>query len=126
MSIFGVGIDIVNIIRFKRLLNLYDKKFSYFILSNREIKRYLLIINKKENFLSKKFSVTEALSKALGIRINKNFFKNFEIVHNKNGKPKLKLKGYLYQELKNKNIKNIHLSITDTNNYTQSIVILET
>lgn len=53
------------------------------------------------------------------------FLKNCEIIHNKNGKPALKTYGQIKKIIKKLYIRKIHISITDTKKYVQSIVILE-
>lgn len=124
MSILGVGIDMVKIHRFKKLFFLYGFKIINRILSQKEIIEFNR--DKKENFLAKSFSAKEAFAKALGCGIfNKIFFKNCEIIHNKQGKPILIGLGKIKKFLKELRVKNIFLSITDTKKYVQSIVILE-
>ena len=67
MSVFGIGSDIVNIERIKKVLK--NKNFKKKIFSTLEIK----IIEKKTNKIAsyaKRFAAKEAFSKALGTGIS--------------------------------------------------------
>ncbi len=122
MTILGIGIDIINI---KRIKNINIDKFYKKILTINEIKEY----KKKKNkyiYLAKKFSSKEAASKALGTGMkNGIYFKNFEIYHNKKGKPKIKFLNKALDLIKKLKYNKIHLSISDEKKYIQSIVIIE-
>ncbi|CAL4320511.1 holo-ACP synthase [Buchnera aphidicola] len=125
MTIIGLGIDILKIKRIKNIVNKFGHKFSKKILSKKELKK-LLTIKKKTNFIAKKFSVKESISKALGTGFrNKIKFTSFEILHDKLGKPYVKLlnkaKIFAFQL----NLKSIHISITDEKKYICSVAILE-
>lgn len=64
--------------------------------------------------------------KALGIGISQGIcFKDIEIYNNKLGKPKLRFFKKTKKIINLLKIKKIHISISDTKNYAQSIVILE-
>ncbi len=125
MTILGIGIDILNIKRIKKFSNKKIINFYKKILTENEIIEY----KKKKNkiiYLSKKFSSKEAASKALGTGMKYGIsFKNFEIYHNKNGKPKIKFLNKALHIIKKLKVKKIHISITDEKKYVQSIVIIE-
>ena len=124
MSIIGIGIDMIKINRCKKLISLHGFKILNRILSSNELKIYEN--KKKENYLAKIFSVKEAFSKASGLNIfSKMFFKNCELSNNKKGKPFLLTSGKIKKTLEKLKIKKIFLSITDTEKYVQSIIILE-
>ncbi len=126
MKILGIGIDILEIKRIKKMTYKIIKKLSKRILTKFEFKQYIKTKN-KINFLSKKFVAKEAASKALGTGIkNGIYFKSFEIYNNnKTGKPKIKLLNKAYQISKQMKIKKIHLSISDEKKYAQALVIIE-
>lgn len=125
MSIFGVGIDIININRINRLFSLYSIKFAKRILSNTEFS----ILHKQKNksrFLAKRFATKEAIVKAFGIGFQKGInFSQFEIYNNSLGKPKIRCFHKAFMLYKNLKIKKIHVTITDEKNYVCSFVILE-
>lgn len=125
MKIFGLGIDIIKISRIKKIIKKFKKKFIKKILTKKEI-IYYYKNKKKINYIAKRFSVKESASKALGTGMKFGInFKNFEISNNKFGKPKLKFLKKSKKILKKKNIKKIHISISDEKKYVISIVILE-
>ena len=74
MKIFGIGTDIVNIKRLEKLLKKNGLKFKNRIFSKDEI----LYCEKRKNpfpFYAKRFAAKEALSKALGTGIKRNYSK---------------------------------------------------
>ena len=103
MKIFGIGTDIVNIVRMEKSLKRYGNKFKNNTFSKNEIS----YCEKKKNpgaFYAKRFAAKEALSKALGTGIRKGIkFKNIEIRNDSYGKPSIRLKGAVDDYLKKKN-----------------------
>ena len=127
MKIFGIGTDIVNIKRIKKILKNNGTRFKNKIFSVSEIN----YCEKKRDpgpFYAKRFAAKEAFSKALGTGIRKDInLKNIIIFNDVYGKPKIKLKGSTYNYLKKK-IKskkyNIHLSLSDDEPWAQATVII--
>ena len=126
MSIIGIGVDIVNNNRLKKLIN--NKKLIERMFSFAEQKSSLKFKNKL-NFFSKRFAAKEAFSKATGFGISKNLnFKDIEIKNNKKGKPSINLSKttilYLNKKLKVSSFKT-NLSLSDEKNYSIAYVIIE-
>ena len=126
MSIIGVGVDIVNNDRLKKLVK--NKSFIKRVFTIYEQKISIKIKN-KINFFSKRFAAKEAFSKATGLGISKNLhFKDIEIKNNINGDPSINLKNstvkYLNKKLKVKSFKT-NLSLSDEKNYSIAYVIIE-
>jgi len=127
MKIFGIGTDIVNIKRIKKILKNNGTRFKNKIFSESEIN----YCEKKRDpgpFYAKRFAAKEAFSKALGTGIRKGInLKNIIIFNDVYGKPKIKLEGSTYNYLKKK-IKskkyNIHLSLSDDEPWAQATVII--
>ena len=85
MKIFGIGIDIVDNNRFKKLFK--KKHFVNRICSPKEIN---VLKNKKNkiSFLAKRFSAKEAFVKSLGSGFRNNLcFTDISILNDKKGKP---------------------------------------
>tara|TARA_B100000242_G_scaffold196297_1_gene141787 strand:- start:234 stop:623 length:390 start_codon:yes stop_codon:yes gene_type:complete len=126
MKIIGVGVDIVENNRFKKLIK--KKKFINRICSSKEIN----ILKKKSNkilYLSKRFSAKEAFVKALGSGFrNKLCFNDISILNNKRGKPYFlfnqKIKNILKSRYKLIKFK-AHLSLSDEKKHSVSYVILQ-
>ena len=126
MSIIGIGVDIVNNNRLKKLVK--NKNFLSRIFTNKE----QILSNRlknKINFYSKRFAAKEAFSKATGFGISKNLnFKDIEIKNNKKGKPIINLNKttilYLKKKFKVNSFKT-KLSLSDEKNYSIAYVIIE-
>ena len=111
MNIFGVGIDIVEVERIKKIHQKYGEKFARKILSNNELKNFLKDKN-KIHFLAKRFAAKEAVGKALGVGIkNGSILKNIEIKNDINGKPVVNINDI--EKLNMTEKKEIHISLSD-------------
>ena len=126
MSIIGIGVDIVNNNRFKKLVK--NKNFVERVFTSSEQTRSNKFKN-KINFYSKRFAAKEAFSKATGFGISRNLnFKDIEIKNNKIGKPSVNLNkstiSYLNKKFKVKSFKT-NLSLSDEKNYSIAYVIIE-
>ena len=126
MSIIGIGVDIVNNNRFKKLIK--NKNFMDRIFTLKEQKLSNKLKN-KINYFSKRFAAKEAFSKATGFGISKNLhFKDIEINNNNKGKPLINIKKYtslyLKKKLKVKSFKT-NLSLSDEKNFSIAYVIIE-
>tara|TARA_Y100001936_G_C15903017_1_gene574327 strand:- start:310 stop:696 length:387 start_codon:yes stop_codon:yes gene_type:complete len=126
MSILGIGVDIVDNNRFKKLArnqNFIKRVFT----KNEQLNSYKL--KNKINFFSKRFAAKEAFSKATGYGISNNLhFNDIEIKNNKKGKPSIKLSKntskYLKKKFKVKSFKT-NLSLSDEKNHSIAYVIIE-
>ena len=126
MKIYGVGVDIIDNSRIKKLIK--KKIFLKRIFSKDELK----IIKTKKNkisFLAKRFSAKEAFVKSLGSGFRNNLcFNDISILNDKKGKPYFvfnkKLKNILIEKYKLKNFK-AHLSLSDEKKHSISYVILQ-
>ena len=126
MKILGIGVDIVNNQRFKKLIK--NKNFIKRTYSANEIK---FSIKKKDkvNFFAKRFAAKESLAKALGTGFRKKLnLKDIEIYNDYLGKPfynkSTKLNNFIKKIFK---IKSYHLflSISDEKEYSIAFTILQ-
>ncbi|QCI20980.1 holo-ACP synthase [Buchnera aphidicola (Hyperomyzus lactucae)] len=125
MPIIGIGADIIEISRIKKIFFNYGNKFAKKILSKEEWNQYVL---SKNNifFLAKKFAAKEAASKALGTGINYGItFKQLEFYNNQSGKPKLRFLKKALKKAIEIQCKSIHVSISDEKLYVYALVVLE-
>jgi len=121
--IMGTGIDIIEVLRIKKALDMWGEKFLNRVFTKRE----LSYANKKkfshEN-LAARFACKEAVLKAFGDTRVGIRLKNIEILNDSKGKPEV----ILHKEAKkfaNKNhLDNIIVSMSHTNNYAVSNAIL--
>ena len=126
MSIIGIGVDIVDNQRLKKLVK--NKSFISRVFTNNEQKISNKLKN-KVNYYSKRYAAKEAFSKATGSGISKKLhFKDIEIKNNKKGKPIINLKKtttlFLKKKFKVKSFKT-NLSLSDEKNYSIAYVIIE-
>jgi holo-[acyl-carrier protein] synthase len=116
MNIIGLGTDIVNINRIKKIYSKYGNHFLDKILTKSE-KKIEGQTSKSKNIetLAKRFAAKEAISKAIGYGFSKGIhFKNIEIYNDKNGKPYANVNGKAKKILSKISKKyNIFLSLSD-------------
>ena len=101
-------------------------KFAKKILSNEEMNDFLSSTS-QSRFLSKNFASKEALSKALGTGLYREgvYPASVTVTHTESGKPMFMMNDLLTKFLKQSSAKNIFLSISDTNQHSIAMVIME-
>lgn len=121
MAIFGIGVDIIE---FERFSLIQIPHFANKILSVSEFEQ-LDASSNKLLFLAKKFSMKEAVAKALGVGIGKNLsFKDITISKNTLGKPLCFVEESTYLPITNARC-NFHVSSSDTKTLIQCYCIAE-
>ena len=125
MTILGLGVDVVEINRFKKIKN--NKKIIKRIFTTYE-NRYCENKNKILCF-AKRFAAKEAAAKALGTGFRKGvYWKDLEVINLPSGKPSMNFYGESKKRLDSLMPKNtvpsINLSITDEFPYAQAIVTI--
>jgi len=126
MNLFGVGVDIVDNSRIRKMIR--NKDFLNRVFSNYEILNSNRIANKTA-FFAKRFAAKEAFSKSLGTGFRNNLnFRDIVIKNNKSGKPFFfitkKIKSFINKQFKTKKF-NFYLSISDEKNYSVAFVIFQ-
>ncbi len=114
--IVGIGIDIVEITRFNRLVS--NKKFMERVFTKNEIK----LINSNPTIAADNFCVKEALVKAYGTGFRKIDPSHIEVLRNSDGAPIVNF----YEEASEffSSFKT-HISISNTNKLSTAYVIIE-
>ena len=124
--IYGIGTDLVDIERVKKILLKNRDGFIKRVLSEHE---QALFNNKSDSaaYCAKRFAAKEAFAKALGTGIGRVVsFQDLTVRNNENGKPHFIPSEKLRQFLVEKNIKQAHLSISDESQNAIAFVVLET
>ena len=126
MKIYGIGVDLLEIKRIKKLLK-SKKNFKKRIFTIYENKLSRSIKN-KEIYFGKRFAAKEAFSKALGTGISDGLnFNEIETFSNNKGKPSLRILGksriIVKKILKNKKY-SIYLSLSDEKTYAIAFVVI--
>ena len=126
MKILGIGVDIIQNSRIKRLI--IKKSFINRSFGKQEIK-----LSKKEknkvNYFAKRFAAKESFAKSLGTGFRENLnFKDIEILNDKLGKPYFfvskKIHNIINKRFKIKRF-NLFLSISDEKDYSIAFTILQ-
>mgnify|MGYP001354901604 CR=1 FL=1 len=125
MKTLGIGVDICENSRIKKLIN--NKLFLRRIFTNDEIVKSN--IKNKTLYYAKRFAAKEAFAKALGIGFRQGLnFKDISIINDKLGKPSFiitsKIKSIIKKKYNLKNF-NLFLSISDEKKYSIAFVLFE-
>ncbi|PKK96771.1 MAG: holo-[acyl-carrier-protein] synthase [Tenericutes bacterium HGW-Tenericutes-3] len=115
--ILGIGIDLVDLMRIKELVN---DRFINRILSDDELKVYHDLTSEKTklSYLGGRFASKEAIFKAIKKGPGKTNYKDFSVLNDENGVPYVKTNFFTHGEI-------IHISITHTDNQAISYVMIE-
>ena len=127
-NIHGIGVDLVEVNRFKNILIKHGDKFAQKILTSGEFSEYQKSTNKAQ-YMAKCWAVKEAFVKALGTGFTGKFTwgnigyfsptKRYGVAH-----PQVRLNGTLMNDNLLEGMK-IHLSVSDESKYVTAYVILE-
>jgi holo-[acyl-carrier protein] synthase len=121
MSIYSIGIDLIEIERIEKLLDRYGDKFINRIFTAIEID----YCNKKKNkgSFAARFATKEAVFKATGLGLAKGMtWKDVEVVNDEKGKPEVRLYGKTAELLAGKTI---HISISHSKDAAISIIVVD-
>ncbi len=127
--ILGIGTDLVNINRIRKVLNRFGDRFEHRVFSELEIQRSRKKFDPASSY-AKRWAAKEACSKALGIGLRMGIsWKEMHIVNLRSGKPELiiagKAKGFLESMTPKGYSPKINVSLTDDYPWAKAIVIIE-
>jgi holo-[acyl-carrier protein] synthase len=123
--IYGTGVDIVDIDRFKHMLERFGDRIGKRILTQQEFDQFLRR-KRSATFLATRFAAKEAASKALGCGIADGLtFHSIEVFNDDRGKPGLRFHAAAEQLLIARNIVSAHISLSDERRYAVAMVVLE-
>ena len=127
--ILGVGTDLVNIERIRKVLDRFGERFEKRVFSNQEIQRSRKKYDSSSSY-AKRWAAKEACSKALGIGLRMGIsWKEMHIVNLTSGKPELliegKARGFLIAMTPKGYTPKINVSLTDDFPWAQATVIIE-
>jgi holo-[acyl-carrier protein] synthase len=120
----GVGIDLLDYRRISRVYIRYGERFIDRILTTEE-KEVFFNKKKQDRFLANNFCAKEAVAKALGSGIGKEFsFKDVSILRDEAGAPYAKFSDKTRQVLDARGVRQCLVSISDEKNYITAVAIL--
>lgn len=115
------GIDLLKIERIEKIFNRFSRRFLEKIFSKNELNQIQEIKINKTDKIASKFSVKEAVAKALGTGIAEGIsLKDIEVLNLQNGKPTIILHRKARKVLKD--IISFDVSISHDNGFVISIV----
>lgn len=117
MSVFGIGIDVVEIERIERMLDEYGDKFIGRMFTEVE-QAYCSQQNRPALHYAARFAAKEAISKAFGTGIGKDLeWLDMEIRRNEAGAPTLHLSGSGKEFADQNEISEVLISLTHAHAY---------
>jgi holo-[acyl-carrier protein] synthase len=123
--IYGIGVDIVNIIRMGRVVDRWGTRFLRRVFTEQEI-NFCFQGSKPKPSLALRFAAKEAFSKAIGLGMRKGIrWHDIEIVNNKMGRPDLNLTGKARGFCQKEGIISWYVSLSDDGDYGIAVVVLE-
>ena len=126
MSIFGIGVDLVNAKRIQLLYQKYGDRFPKRILDEDEMHLFENSKN-KERYLCNAFAGKEAAVKALGTGFSQGVhWKDFGLSRKSSGQPYLHYTKKIKEKFNSLGISSSHISISDEDPWSIAMVVLET
>tara|TARA_Y100001968_G_C18736232_1_gene426782 strand:- start:119 stop:505 length:387 start_codon:yes stop_codon:yes gene_type:complete len=126
MSIFGIGVDLVNAKRIQLLYQKYGDRFPKRILDDDEMQLFENSKN-KERYLCNAFAGKEAAVKALGTGFSQGVhWKDFGLSRKSTGQPQLHYTKKIKEKFNSLGISSSHISISDEDPWSIAMVVLET
>jgi holo-[acyl-carrier protein] synthase len=123
--IYGIGQDIVENSRIKRVLDIYGQHFIDKVLSKSEQLVYIKRKNKVE-YIAKRFAAKEAFSKACGMGFRAPILMpRISVLNTPSGKPEFVFDATIFEFLEKRKINGFHVSLSDEVNTSTALVILE-
>lgn len=118
----GIGVDIVQINRFRRVSERWGRKFLEKVFTKREIE-YCLKKSEPYSSFAIRFAAKEAVIKAVGT--GGFWFKDIEVLNRENGSPFVQCRGGLEKALSSRGISRLHLSMSHEREYGVAFVLAE-
>ena len=126
MSVFGIGVDLVNAKRIQLLYQKYGDRFPKRILDDDEMQLFENSKN-KERYLCNAFAGKEAAVKALGTGFSQGVhWKDFGLSRKSSGQPQLHYTKKIKEKFNSLGISSSHISISDEDPWSIAMVVLET
>lgn len=117
MSVFGIGIDVVEIGRIERMLDEYGERFAEKVFTAAE-RAYCESATRPALHFAARFSAKEAVAKAFGTGIGSQLeWLDMEIRRNEAGAPKLVLSGAGQRFAEANGIVEVMISLTHATDY---------
>jgi len=125
MAILGVGVDIVDVNRIRKMAEEYGERFLRRVFSEEEL-AYCMRFSDPFPHLAARWAAKEAVAKAMGTGFTKGVtWKSICIVHTPNGEPLVVLKEGAQRFATSLGVRKIWVSISHTRDFAVSVVVME-
>jgi holo-[acyl-carrier protein] synthase len=127
--IYGIGADVIEIVRIEDAMRRNGRRFAERILGDRELERYEQRTQRYARrglvFLATRFAAKEAISKALGLGMRHPMtWRSVEILNAPSGKPVAVMHGALHAFVAERGL-SVHVSVSDERAYAVAYAIAE-
>lgn len=123
--IFGLGIDIAEVVRFEQAHARFGARFPARILGAAELAEFA-VSRRPARYLAMRFAAKEATSKALGTGFRQGVApRQIRVVHAPSGKPSIAVSGRAAELFAEHGIVASHVSLTDDGGLAVAVVVLE-
>lgn len=123
--IYGIGVDIVKIVRIKGALERFGLRFQEKVFTPAE-NAYCSQMSKAHLHFALRFAAKEAFAKAIGLGMREGVnWKDIEVVNMESGKPTLNLYGPCATLRERLGIRNTFVSLSHEEEYGVAMVVLE-
>ncbi|UCF31809.1 MAG: holo-ACP synthase [bacterium] len=123
--IIGLGVDHVENQRMKEILIKWSERVEDRVFTENELE-YSRKMGETHLHLGARFAAKEAFFKALGKGLSEGMsWTDVNVKNDKTGKPNIDLRGKAKEHAESMGVKNIHLSLTHTDDFSIAVVILE-
>lgn len=122
--IIGVGLDIAQVQRVEQAWQRHGARFIERCFTQAEAEE-ALARPRPGQALALRFAAKEAFSKATGLGMRGLAWREIEVVHDKRGKPSLKLHGRARCWMDDNGVARCHLSLSDDGGIAAAVVVLE-
>jgi holo-[acyl-carrier protein] synthase len=123
--IYGIGVDIVEVVRIRRAHERWGIRFAEKILGPIELLQYART-RRPVRFLAMRFAAKEAASKAFGTGFKQGVSpRQIEVHHNAAGKPSLVFLGHVAELARREDIGSSFVSMADETDYAIAYAVLE-
>ena len=119
----GVGIDLVDVQRFRNVLQRREE-ISARLFTDNELAYCRSSIDPSER-MAARFAAKEAVMKALGVGLGNVRFREIEVTKDSSGRPSLTLHGSAAQLAADTGVRRWHLSLSHTSTVAEALVIAE-
>ena len=119
----GIGVDLVDVHRFRTVLQ-RRAQISERLFTKNELSYCNLATDPTER-LAARFAAKEAVMKALGVGLGSIRFREIEVTKDHTGRPDLKLHGAAAQLAQSSGVHGWHISLSHTSSLAEEFVIAE-